>query len=96
LTFDGMPLAIGQRLMRFIGSAARSSAKCACISAADIRAAVRACNSAGQMSLPGASSHRYSAIAMVSVTRKPSCSSTGINPVGDALASFALLSGRDR
>ncbi len=94
--FDGMPFAIGQRFTRFIGIAARSSAKLLCISAADIRAAVRARSSAGHMSQAGARSHRYSAIASVSVTTKPSSTSTGMRPVGETSASRALLSGRER
>ena len=74
----------------FIEQCSRSAAKPACISAQSERARARWRTSRGQSALSGNFSARYSAMASVSHTAKPSSTSTGTRPAGLTCATVRL------
>ena len=74
----------------FIGKWLRSAPKPECISAQTLRARARAFASAATAACPGNVSARYSAMASVSQTAKPSSTSTGTRPAGVSARSVGL------
>ena len=72
----------GSAASMFIPNALRMAPKPECISAQTQRARARARASVGHSCLPGKRSARYSAIASVSQTARPSSTSTGTRPAG--------------
>ena len=73
----------GNNDFMFIGRADRRLAKPECISAHTLRARARADRSVGQRFSAGYCSARYSAMASVSHTARPSSTSTGTLPTGE-------------
>jgi hypothetical protein len=72
----------GSEASMFIEQWLRKAVKPLCISAQMLRARARAFASAGHRCFSGKRSARYSAIASVSQTAKPSSTSTGTLPTG--------------
>jgi hypothetical protein len=77
-----MAPACGSDASMFIGQLPRSAPNPECISAQMLRARARAFACWGQSCFSGNLSARYSAIASVSQTAKPSSTSTGTRPTG--------------